>query len=168
MKMTKLFFSFLGLIVFTFSAFGQRELPNLTVHTLTGEEINLAEAYGQEDGKITVISFWATWCSPCKKELDAIAELYEEWLEKYDVEVVAISIDTQRSLGKIPGMVATKGWEFTVLHGDAQALQTAFNFSTIPQTYVVDKRGKIVWIHNGYTPGDEYELEEVIEKYNAQ
>ncbi len=168
MKMTKYLFTLLAFVLFHLTGFSQRNLPDVTVHTLQGEKVNLLQTYGQADGKITIISFWATWCSPCKKELDAIAELYDEWLEEYDVQLIAISIDTQRSLGKIPAMVATKGWEFTVLAGDAQTLQNAFNFSTIPQTYVVDKNGNIVWIHNGYTPGDEYELEEVIEKYSAQ
>ncbi len=166
--MTKLLFSFLAFVFFHTTAFSQRELPDVSVYTLQGREINLRQTYGQADGKITIISFWATWCSPCKKELDAISELYEEWLEKYDVQLIAISIDTYRSLGKIPAMVATKGWEFTVLTGDAQTMQNAFNFSTIPQTYIVDQNGKIVWIHNGYAPGDEYELEEAIAKYSAQ
>ena len=168
MKMLKLLFTCSAFILFFSTLSAQKTIPNVTVYTLGGEEVNLLETYGNEPGKVVIFSFWATWCSPCKKELDAIAEIYEEWLDKYDVELVAISIDDQRSLTKIPAIVETKGWEFTILHGDAQTLQNAFNFSTIPQTFLINKRGHMAWVHNGYTPGDEYELEEVIEKYNAQ
>ncbi len=168
MKILKLLFSFSAFLLLFSTLSAQKTIPNVSAYTLEGEEVNLLETYGTEPGKVVIISFWATWCSPCKKELDAIAEIYEEWLDKYDVELVAISIDDQRSLTKVPGIVETKGWEFTVLHADPQTMQNAFNFSTIPQTYVLNKQGHLSWVHNGYTPGDEYELEEVIEKYNAQ
>ena len=48
--------------------------------------------------------------------------------------------------------------------GTEQDMQSAFNFQTIPQTYLVDKSGNIVYTHNGYVPGDEEELEEKIAK----
>ena len=117
-----------------------------------------------ENGKITVISFWATWCAPCKKELDAIADVYEDWQAEYDVELVAVSIDTRRAAATIPAMVSSKGWEYTILKGKPTDLQNAFNFQTIPQTFLVDQEGNIVYHHNGYVPGDEYELEEKIKE----
>jgi len=59
-------------------------------------------------------------------------------------------------------MVASKGWEYTVLTGKATELQNAFNFQTIPQTFLIDQKGNIVYHHNGYVPGDEFELEDKI------
>jgi cytochrome c biogenesis protein CcmG/thiol:disulfide interchange protein DsbE len=144
------------------SLFAQKSLPDVTVKTLDGQTVNLKETYGQADDKVTIFSFWATWCSPCKKELDALADIYPEWQEDHNVELVAITIDTRRALAKVPVMVETKGWEYTILAGDQQEMQNAFNFATIPQTMVVDKEGNIAFTHNGYVPGDEYELEEVI------
>lgn len=145
------------------TAFAQdKALPEATVKTLQGESMNLQD-FGK-DGKITVISFWATWCAPCKKELDAISDIYADWQTDYDVELVAVSIDTRRALATVPGMVSAKGWEYTVLTGKATEMQNAFNFQTIPQTFLVDQKGNIVYHHNGYVPGDEYELEEKIKK----
>ena len=63
---------------------------------------------------------------------------------------------------KVPGIVATKGWEFEVLSADQNEIQTALNFQTIPQTFLVDKEGNIVYSHSGYVPGDEFELEDHI------
>ena len=121
----------------------------------------LNENYAK-NGKITVISLWATWCSPCKKELDAIAEIYPDWVEEYDMELVAITIDTRRALAKVKPMVQTKGWEYIVLSDANNQLRNALNFQTIPQTYLIDQNGEIVYTHSGYVPGDEYELEDKI------
>lgn len=144
------------------TAFAQsKSLPDVAVKTLKGETKNIKD-FG-EDGKITVISFWATWCAPCKKELDAIADVYEDWQTDYNVELVAVSIDTRRAIATVPGLVASKGWDYTILTGKVTELQSAFNFQTIPQTFLVDQKGNIVYHHNGYVPGDEFELEEKIQ-----
>ncbi len=147
--------------LFLFTATAQdKALPDVNVKTLEGKTVNMQE-FGKS-GKITVISFWATWCAPCKKELDAIADVYSDWQDDYDMELVAVSIDTRRAAATIPALVASKGWEYTILSGNPTALQTAFNFQTIPQTFLVNQEGKIIYHHNGYVPGDEYELEDKI------
>lgn len=154
------------LLFFVFTAytlFGQNKmLPNATVKTLSGEPVDVRDY--AKDGKITVISFWATWCAPCKKELDAIADVYEDWQADYNVELVAISIDTRRALAGVPSLVSSKGWEYTILTGEATQMQNAFNFQTIPQTFLVNQDGYVVYHHNGYVPGDEDDLEEKIKE----
>jgi cytochrome c biogenesis protein CcmG/thiol:disulfide interchange protein DsbE len=163
MKFTNLFLVLLALCLGT-TVFGQeakqKTLPSVEVKTLNGKTINIQEFANNE--KITVLSFWATWCSPCKKELDAIADIYPDWQEEYDAELVAITIDTQRALAKVKPMVESKGWEYTILSDANQKLQQALNFQTIPQTFLLDKDGNIIYSHSGYVPGDEYELEDKI------
>ena len=105
------------LVVFAFcfssSVFAQKNLPNVNVKDLKGKTINIQDF--AKNGKITVISFWATWCSPCKRELDAIAEIYPDWQENYNAEVVAVTIDNARAMAKVPGMVETKQWDYLIL-----------------------------------------------------
>jgi peroxiredoxin len=144
-------------------AFIEGVFPSLDLKSLDGKTVSTDEFV--KDGKVTVISFWATWCSPCKRELDAIADLYPDWQEEYDVELVAVTIDNSRQLTKVPGIVSSKNWDYTVLADSKQKLQRALNFETIPQTFVLDKEGNIVYSHNGYNPGDEDDLEDVIAKY---
>ncbi len=134
--------------------------PSVSIKTLDGKSINIQEY--TNNGKITVVSFWASWCTPCKRELDAIHEIYDEWVEKYDIQLLAITIDDARGLSKVPAMVKSKGWEFTVLADSKQELQRALNFQTIPQTFLLNQKGEIVYSHNGYNPGDELELEKKI------
>ena len=152
-------------LVFAFvisSAFApmSKTMPSIEVKTLDGQAVNIKDY--TSNGKITVISFWATWCSPCKRELDAIAEYYEEWQEDYNVELVAITIDDSRSLAKVPALIETKGWEYTIFADAKQELKKALNFQTVPQTFLVDPEGNIVYEHTGYNPGDEFELEDKI------
>ncbi len=141
------------------------KLPEITVQDLSGKKINIQEY--SENGKITVINFWATWCVPCKKELDNITELYPEWTEKYNMELLAVSIDDPRSARRVKPMVDAKGWEFEVLLDQNSDLKRALNFQTVPYTVILDENGGVVYSHGGYTEGFEYELEEVIAKLNS-
>ena len=159
-SLLKCFALLAGLVISTTMFAQEREVPSVEIKTLDGETINIQEFATNE--KITILSFWATWCSPCKKELDAIADIYEDWQEEYDVELVAITIDTRRALAKVPGMVKTKGWDYTILSDANQELQKALNFQTVPQTFVINQAGKIIYSHSGYVPGDEYELEDLL------
>ena len=152
----------MGLLCFATFSFAQNSLPDVNAKTLDGQTVNLLQTYGQS-GKITIISFWATWCKPCQAELDAISDLYPEWKENFDVELVAISIDDQRAVAKVGPLVETKGWDYTILLGNESDMRNSFNFSSIPQTFVLDKKGNIAFVHNGYAPGDEEELGEKLE-----
>jgi len=166
----KQFLAILG-VFFVLSAFSisntpiptdGQTLPAIDVKTLEGKSVNIQDLVG--NGKITVISFWATWCSPCKRELDAIAEIYPDWQEDYGMELLAVTIDDARGVAKVPAMVASKGWDFIVLSDTKQELQRALNFQTVPQTFLLNEKGEIIYKHSGYSPGDEYELEEEIKK----
>lgn len=139
-----------------------KKLPDVSVKTLEGQTVQLNKLVGEN--RLTIISFWATWCSPCKKELTAMMDFYDEWKEEYGVEVIAITIDDNRALPKVKPMVETKGWPFVILSDANQDLMRALNFQTVPQTFVVDQQGNIVYEHPGYTPGDEFELEDKIKE----
>ena len=136
----------------------ENKLPQLSLKTLDGQSVDVYDYL--EDGKLTVLSFWATWCTPCKAELDAMSDFYEDWQNDYNVEVLAITIDNARGLSKVPAEVVTKGWDFTVLSDVNSECLTALEFQTVPQTFIIDGQGNIVYAHNGYTAGDEYALDE--------
>lgn len=136
------------------------EFPTIKVKTLDGRTVSTSDYIG--NGNLTIVSFWASWCSPCKRELDAFADFYEDWRAE-GVEVVAITIDDSRGMAKVPGIIASKDWEYQILADTKQDLQRALNFQTIPQTFLVDGSGKIIYTHNGYNPGDEYELDDKVQ-----
>ncbi|HRJ15882.1 MAG TPA: TlpA disulfide reductase family protein [Saprospiraceae bacterium] len=138
----------------------QKSIPSVEIKTLDGKTVNI-QKYTQS-GKITVLSFWATWCKPCQQELDAISEVYPEWQEKYGVQLVAVTIDTQRALAKVGPMVESKGWEYIILSDPNGAMPAALNFQSIPQTFLLDAKGNVIYEHTGYIPGNEFDMEEKI------
>ncbi|RMF00696.1 MAG: TlpA family protein disulfide reductase [Bacteroidetes bacterium] len=146
--------------------YGQQQISNAEVRTLDGQTVSLNDYLQKAD--LTIISFWATWCKPCQAELDAIADLYPDWQENFDAQMVAITIDTQRQLAKVPGLLSTKGWEYVILSDANNVMRNQLGFQAIPQTYIVDKEGNVLYSHSGYTAGGEYELEEKLEELSGK
>lgn len=141
---------------------GEKTLPSIELSNMDGKKVNVAD-YGK-NGKITVLSFWATWCVPCKKELSNIYELYEEWQKKYNVQLVAVSIDDSRSTTKVKPFINGQGWNYDVLLDVNQDLKRDLAIQNVPFTVLANDKGKIVYTHSGYVDGDEYVLEEEIQK----
>jgi cytochrome c biogenesis protein CcmG, thiol:disulfide interchange protein DsbE len=157
-------FRMLFFVICSFTAIqmtnAQQTLPRVAVTDIDGRPMSIDSIVG--NGKITVISFWATWCAPCKKELDAIADVYEDWIKDYNVQLIAVSIDDARTSAKVKPMVGEKRWEYIVVLDANKDLNNALNVPNVPYTMLIDQNGNIVWTHSGYVPGGEEELEEKI------
>ncbi len=136
------------------------QLPDITLKDIDGNDVNFAQ-YGQ-NGKLTIVSFWATWCKPCIKELKNMNDLLEDWEEEYDVELVAVSVDDSRNMVKVKPFASGMGWNFDVLLDPNGDLQRALNVANPPVTFLIDQEGNIIYTHTGYVEGDEYELEDHI------
>ena len=139
-----------------------QNIPSITLKNLNGKSINIQKL--SKSKNIKVLAFWATWCVPCINELDAISEVYEDWQDETNVELIAISTDDSRTKKRIRPLVNGKDWEYEILLDDNQDLKRALNISVLPHLLVV-KNGKIVYRKTSYTPGSEDELYEIIQKY---
>ena len=161
--MRKLFLTLTAIALLSSMSIAQnRTLPSVDVKTLDGSSINITAL--ENNGKPIVISFWATWCKPCKKELNTIAEVYEDWQDETGVKLVAISIDDTRSMAKVAPYVNASDWDYEVYLDPNGDLKRAMGVSTVPHTFLLNSNKEIVWQHKGYIDGDEDELLEQIEK----
>ena len=154
-KMKKILISLL-LLVSTISFAQIKNLPNVDVKKIDGSSFNFKNI--DNNGNPIVISFWATWCKPCTKELNNIAEVYEDWQDETNVKLVAVSIDDRRSQSKVAPYVNSSGWEYEIYIDPNSDLKRAMGVSTVPHTFLLDKNKQIIWQHRGYVEGDEYEL----------
>jgi len=161
--MKKLILTIAVIGIFTTLSLSQnRTLPSVEVKTLDGKNINIQEI--ENSGNPIVISFWATWCKPCKNELNNIAEVYEDWQEETGVKLIAISVDDTRSITKVAPYVNASDWDYEVYLDPNRDLARAMGVSTVPHTFLLNDKKEIVWHHPKYVDGDEDELLEQIEK----
>ena len=131
----------------------QERLPAVTLKAIDGEEIRLSDFIALN--KVLVISLWATYCPPCIDEFSKVTGLYDSWKKEIDFEFIAISIDDLRSSGRIKSLVEVRKWPFVFLIDERKETKAALGYSDIPFYYIVDRSGKIVFSHEGYSPGDE-------------
>ena len=157
-KLTYFFALFLSI-----STFAQDTLPTSEIKTLDGNATSLEKL--AKDNDLMVVSLWATWCVPCKNELDAISEVYADWQDETNVKLFAVSVDDSRTVSRVKPLINGKDWDFTILLDTNNDLKRELGASTVPLTLII-KNGKIVYRHSGYTPGSEEELFEEIKKHS--
>lgn len=159
-KMSKALF--IMMMLFATAQTISAQLPSFKLKTIEGKTVSTDTL--RNDGKPFIISFFATWCKPCNRELTAISEVYEDWQAETGVKIFAISIDQAQNSNKVKPLVDNHGWQYDVLLDPNSDFKRALGVQTIPYVIVCDGKGNIVSKHNGYTEGAEEELIEEVRK----
>ena len=150
------------LILLPVFCFSQRTLPSVDIKKLDNSTINTNEF--ENNGNPIVISFWATWCKPCIKELENIHEVYEDWQNETGVKLIAISLDNIQKLNDVIVKTNSEGWEYEVYIDSNRELARSMGVRPIPHVFLLDANKKIIWQHQGYVEGNEDDLFEEIKK----
>ncbi len=154
-----------AVLLCAFAAETSAQLPSVTLKTLEGKTINTAELHN--DGKPFIISFFATWCHPCNRELKAINEVYADWQDETGVKVIAVSIDQAQNIQKVKPLVDGNGWEYEVLLDPNSDFKRALGVNLIPHVFIIDGKGNIAESRSGYTEGGESHLIEKVRELIA-
>ncbi len=134
---------------------GSGRIPAHTIKTLEGRDFQTTAF--ENDGKPYVVSFWATWCRPCLKELNAIAEIYDEW-QDMGFKLIAVSTDDARTRANILPMVNGRGWEFEFYHDENGEFRRAMGVNMVPHTFILNGKGEIIAQHTSFSDGMEWEM----------
>lgn len=145
-------------IAFSATLYAQTaELPDTQIKDVnSGKKVAFNQAV--EKGKVTLVSFWATWCVPCKKEIKNVREKMAQWKTEADFNYVTISIDESRAEGLVRSYAKSQGWDFPYYIDANSDLKRSLNFQTVPFTAIIDKNGKVAYMHSGYEEGGENEV----------
>lgn len=140
----------------------QARLPKVTLKNTDGKSVQTDTL--SNNGRPVIISFFATWCKPCNRELNAIHEVYDNWQQETGVRLVAVSIDQAQNVNKVKPMVDEYGWTYEVLLDTNGDFKRSLGVQMIPYVLVLDGKGNIVYKHNGYADGAETELFEKVKE----
>lgn len=132
--------------------------PDFSASTLDGRTVTLAEFRGQKN---VVVSFWATWCGPCRMEMPGLTEFYKKnHTEASDFEILAVSIDEDPK--EASEFATNQKLAFPVLVDSRHKVADAYDVQGIPTMFVIDKTGKIVYGHYGFDTAMDFQLNRIL------
>ncbi len=148
-----------ALVLLLLGTAAAQRASDFTLKDLAGRAWSLGESFPD---KVVLLDFWATWCAPCVKELPHLQELQDAYGEK-GFQLLTISIDGPDAVADVSAFVARYGFSFPVLLDTESRVISVYNPSLVlPHSVLVDRRGIIRYVHQGYSPGDEQLLEKKI------
>lgn len=152
--MKKAFFFILLLSIISQKSYGQI-YSDFTLQDLEGNDVKLSQLL--EKGPV-MISFWATWCSPCKEEMKKMYPVYEKYKDR-GFTYLAINQDNQKSISKVKSFINANGYSFPVVLDPEKSVFESYSGAGIPYSLLISKEKKIVTRHLGYVTGDEIKIE---------
>lgn len=122
--------------------------PDFTLHTMNGPNMRLQE----QRGKVVMINFWATWCGPCRQEMPHLNRLYDKYRAS---GFVLMGVNVDDDTGNAAAVAAKLGVGFPVLLDTDKQVSRLYDLSTMPSTVLIDRDGKVRFVHRGYLSGYE-------------
>lgn len=154
---SRLFVVAILILVITGSAHGKMPgigtaAPDFTLRSSTGKNLKLSEYRGQ----VVMINFWATWCAPCRQEMPHLNRLYEQY-NKAGFILLGVNIDDNPKAAQ--AMAEQLGVRFPVLYDATKQVSKRYDVDAMPLTVIVDRDGKVQYLHRGYRSGVEQQYE---------
>ncbi len=135
------------------------KVPDFELISIEGDRVRLSDAVGKG---VVVLSFWDTWCEPCKAELPQLEKVYGRNKSK-GLMLFGIAMDDATTVANVAPFVRRSGFTFPVLLDTSGTASNLFNPNkSAPYTVVIDRQGAIVHERAGYEPGEEVALEQKI------
>jgi thiol-disulfide isomerase/thioredoxin len=139
-------------------------MPAIQVDEASGGTFSLAA----QSSKVVVVNFWATWCGPCQFEMPELEkEIWQKYRSSPDFAFIAIAREQDRNT-VLRFQKTHPGFTFPLAWDPKRSTYARFASSGIPRTYVVNRRGIIVYQSVGYGPGAIREVDRAVKKALAE
>jgi len=129
--------------------------PDFTLRGADGRNVRLDELRGQ----VVLVNFWATWCGPCREEMPRLETLYEKY-RKSGFVLLGVNVDDDPNAAL--STAAKLKVSFPVLLDTDKKVSKLYDLNTMPSTVVIDRDGKMRFLHRGYRAGTEADYEQQI------
>ena len=120
-----------------------------------GQPVSLSALRGQ----VVLINFWATWCGPCRKEMPLLEQIQKKYAP---LGFTMLGINVEEDTTQMEAFLGDVPVTFPVLLDPANRVSKLYDVAAMPSTVIVDRKGNIRFIHQGYQPGDENRYQDVI------
>ena len=163
MKQHRFFNLFIALVIsFTLTGTAQaatvnQAAPNFTLKSMSGKNLKLSELAGN----VVMLNFWASWCGPCRKEMPLLNGLHNKY-EKLGFVVLGVNVEQEQKLAK--SFLSDTPVDFPILFDAANQVSKAYDVIAMPTTVMIDRNGKVRYIHKGYKSGDEKKYKKMVKK----
>ena len=147
-SMIALVFSVFAVSSLASSGLEGQQAPDFALKSSTGENLRLSEYRGD----VVMINFWATWCGPCRQEMPLLDELYSRY-QRVGFNLLGVNIDDDSR--RAMQMIDELGVNFPVLFDARKEVSKLYEVEAMPVTVLVDREGKVRYVHHGYKPGYE-------------
>ncbi len=129
--------------------------PDFTLKSNSGQNVKLSELRGQ----VVMINFWASWCGPCRQEMPLLNQLYQRY-EPMGFTLLGVNVEedsaaADKVLREIPV-------NFPVLYDNKNQVSESYQVRAMPSTILIDRDGKVRYLHKGYKPGYEEEYQKQV------
>ena len=122
--------------------------PDFTLASNQGKNIKLSELSGQ----VVMINFWASWCGPCRQEMPLLDAMYKKY-SPLGFTILGVNVEEDSKPGK--KLIRDLKVTFPILYDTSNKVSKMYNVLAMPTTVIVDRNGRIRYIHQGYAPGYE-------------
>jgi peroxiredoxin len=129
--------------------------PDFTLRTMNGPNLRLHE----QRGRVVMVNFWATWCGPCRQEMPHLNRLHDKYRA---AGFVLLGVNVDDDVRKAADLAAKLGVTFPVLLDTDKKVSKSYDMSAMPATVLIDKDGRVRFLHRGYRDGYEKTYDEQI------
>ncbi|MFI0374842.1 MAG: TlpA family protein disulfide reductase [Candidatus Thiodiazotropha sp.] len=133
----------------------QTMVPDFTLKSREGVNIKLSELRGQ----VVMVNFWASWCGPCRQEMPLLQQLFDRY-QSLGFSLLGVNVDEDRAAAD--KMLRDVPVSFPILYDDRSKVSKQYQVKAMPSTFMVDRDGRLRYLHKGYKPGYEEEYQQQI------